>query len=61
MRWWDPESHRFRAAVLRAEGGGEATAREELARALAVAEEQGSETFRRRRAAEDGALGAAEH
>ena len=52
LSWWDAELHRIRAAVIRAEGGGEAAVRNALARAVAIAERQGSETFRRR-AAED--------
>jgi hypothetical protein len=52
LTWWDAELHRVRAAVTRAEGGGDGAAREALARALAIAEEQGSETFRRRAAAD---------
>jgi L-2-hydroxyglutarate oxidase LhgO len=49
---WEPELHRIRAAVIRAEGGGDAAVREALARAVAIAEQQGSETFRRRAAAD---------
>ena len=50
--WWDAELHRIRAAVIRAEGGRKAAIREALARAIAIAEQQGSETFRRRAAAD---------
>jgi hypothetical protein len=56
MSWWVPELHRIRAAVIRAEGGDDAAVREELARAVTVAGEHGSETFRRRAAAELGAM-----
>jgi class 3 adenylate cyclase len=52
VTWWDAELHRIRAVVIRAEDGGELAVREELARAVAIAEQQGSETFRRRAAAE---------
>jgi class 3 adenylate cyclase len=52
MSWWNAELHRIRAAVIRAEGGGDAAVREALSRAVAIAAEQGSETFRRRAAAE---------
>jgi hypothetical protein len=52
LSWWDAELHRIRAAVIRAEGGGEAAVRGALARAVAIAEQQGSETFRRRAAAD---------
>ena len=52
LSWWDAELHRIRAAVIRAEGGGEAAARDALARAVAISEQQGSETFRRRAAAD---------
>ena len=52
LSWWDAELHRIRAAVIRAEGGGEAAVRNALARAVAIAEQQGSETFRRRAAAD---------
>jgi hypothetical protein len=38
--------------VIRAEGGGDAAVREALICAVAIAEEQGSETFRRRAAAD---------
>lgn len=55
VTWWDAELHRIRAAVIRAEGGGDAAVREALSRAVAIAEEQGSETFRRRAAADMGA------
>jgi hypothetical protein len=54
ITWWDAELHRVRAAVIRAEGGGDAAAREALARAVMIAEQQGSETFRRRAAADIG-------
>jgi hypothetical protein len=50
LAWWDAELHRIRAAVIRAEGGSDTAVRKELALAVAVAEEQGSETFRRRAA-----------
>jgi hypothetical protein len=56
VTWWDAELHRIRAALIRAEGGGSAAVREALARAVAIAEEQGAETFRRRAAADLGAL-----
>ena len=52
LTWWDAELHRIRAAVIRAENGGDTAVREELARALAIAEQQGSGTFRRRAAAD---------
>jgi predicted ATPase len=52
LSWWDAELHRIRAAVIRVEGGGEAAVRDALARAVAIAEQQGSETFRRRAAAD---------
>lgn len=56
VAWWDAELHRIRAAVIRAGGGGDAAVREALSRAVAIAEEQGSETFRRRAAADLAAL-----
>ena len=43
LSWWDSELHRIRAAVIRAAGGGDAAVREALARAVAIAEEQGSD------------------
>jgi predicted ATPase len=52
ITWWDAELHRIRAAVIRAEGGNSAEVREALTRAVAIAEQQGSETFRRRAAAD---------
>jgi class 3 adenylate cyclase len=52
VTWWDAELHRIRAAVIRAEDVGDAAVREELARALAIAEQQGSGTFRLRAAAD---------
>ena len=52
LSWWDAELHRIRAAVIRAEGGSSAAVREALDHAVAIAEEQGSETFRRRAAAD---------
>ena len=52
--WWDAELHRIRAAVTLAEGGDDAAVREALTRALAIAQEQGSETFLRRAAADIG-------
>jgi hypothetical protein len=52
--WWDAELHRIRAAVIRAEGNGDAAMREALLGAIAIAKEQGSETFRRRAAADLG-------
>ena len=52
VTWWDAELHRIRAAVIRTEGGAVAAVREALTRAVAIAEEQGSETFRRRAAAD---------
>jgi predicted ATPase len=58
LTWWDAELHRIRAAVIRSEGGGDAAVREALSGAAAIAEQQGSETFRRRAAAELAALGA---
>ena len=54
LSWWDAELHRIRAAVIRAEGGSDTAVREALTRALAIAQEQGSETFRRRAAADIG-------
>jgi hypothetical protein len=50
LSWWNAELHRIRAAVIRAEGGGDAAVRESLGRAVAIAAEQGAETFRRRAA-----------
>jgi hypothetical protein len=50
VTWWDAELHRIRAAVIRTEGGGSAAIRDALLRAVAIAEEQGAETFRRRAA-----------
>jgi len=47
VRWWDPELHRVRALLAR-QAGDSATAREELLRAIATAEVQGSEAMRRR-------------
>jgi hypothetical protein len=52
VTWWDAELHRIRAAVIRAEGGNNAEVREALTRAVAIAEQQGSQTFRRRAAAD---------
>jgi predicted ATPase len=52
VTWWDAELHRIGAAVIRAEGGGRTAIREALAFAVAIAEEQGSETFRSRAAAD---------
>src|SRR5215472_9955509 len=52
LSWWNAELHRIRAAVIRAEGGGDAAVREALLRAVTMAEEQGSETFRHRAAAD---------
>jgi predicted ATPase len=52
MGWWNAELHRLRAAVIRAEGGAADAVREALSRAVAIAADQGSETFRRRAAAE---------
>lgn len=52
LSWWDAELHRIGAAVIRAEGRSKAAIREALARAVAIAEQQGSETFRRRAAAD---------
>jgi predicted ATPase len=45
--WWDPELHRMRA-ILASEAGDAARAGEELLRAIAIAEVQGSEAMRRR-------------
>jgi hypothetical protein len=45
VTWWDAELHRIRAAVIRAEGGGAVAVREALSHAVAIAEQQGSETF----------------
>jgi hypothetical protein len=45
--WWDPELHRMRA-ILASEAGDAARAGEELVRAIAIAEVQGSEAMRRR-------------
>jgi len=45
--WWDPELRRMRA-MLASEAGDVARAREELVRAIAIAEVQGSEAMRRR-------------
>ena len=45
--WWDPELHRTRA-MLASEAGDAARAREELVRAITIAEVQGSEAMRRR-------------
>jgi tetratricopeptide (TPR) repeat protein len=58
LAWWDAELHRTRAAVIRAEGGGEAAVRDALSRAIAIAEQQGSETFRIRAAADIAAFDA---
>ena len=58
LTWWDAELHRIRAAVLRAEGGDDTAVRDVLLRAVTIAEEQGSETFRRRAAADLVALDA---
>jgi len=52
ITWWDAELYRNRAAVIRAQGGRDAAVREALTRALAIAEHQGSETFRHRAAAD---------
>ena len=52
LSWWDAELHRIRAAVIRAESDDDTAVREALSRAVAIAEEQGSETFRRRAAAD---------
>ena len=52
LSWWDAELHRIRAAVIRAEGGSKAAICEVLARAVGIAEQQGSEAFRRRAAAD---------
>jgi predicted ATPase/class 3 adenylate cyclase len=52
VTWWEAELHRIRAAVIRAEGGDDTAVREALSRAVAIAEEQGSETFRCRAAAD---------
>jgi hypothetical protein len=54
VTWWDAELHRIRAAVIRAEGGGGTAVREALGRAVAIAEQQGSETFCRRAVADIG-------
>jgi class 3 adenylate cyclase/tetratricopeptide (TPR) repeat protein len=54
LSWWDAELHRIRAAVIRAEGGSDAAVREALTHAVAIAEQQGSETFRRRAATDMG-------
>jgi predicted ATPase len=45
--WWDPELHRMRA-MLASETGDAARSKEELLRAIAIAEAQGSEAMRRR-------------
>jgi class 3 adenylate cyclase len=45
--WWDPELHRTRA-MLANEAGNATRSREELLRAVAIAEVQGSEAMRRR-------------
>jgi hypothetical protein len=49
--WWDPELRRMRA-MLATEAGDAARAREELLRAIAIAEVQRSEAMRRRAAAD---------
>jgi predicted ATPase len=54
LSWWDAELHRIRAAVIRVERRGDIAVREALGRALAIAEEQGCETFRRGAAADIG-------
>ena len=54
LSWWDAELHRIRAAVIGAERGGDIAVREALSCALAIAEQQGSETFRRRAVADMG-------
>jgi len=47
VRWWDPELHRVRALLAR-QAGDSARAKEELLRAIAIAEVQGSEAMRGR-------------
>jgi hypothetical protein len=54
VTWWDAELQRIRASVIRAEGGGDTAVRAALGRAVAIAEQQGSETFRRRAVADIG-------
>lgn len=49
--WWDPELHRI-GAMLARDAGDVALAKEELLRAVEIAESQGSEGMRRRAAAE---------
>jgi len=49
--WWDPELHRM-GAMLARDAGDVALAKEELLRAVEIAESQGSEGMRRRAAAE---------
>lgn len=58
VTWWDAELHRIQAAVIRAEGGGDTAVRAALGRAVAIAEQQGSETFCRRAVADLAALDA---
>jgi hypothetical protein len=53
--------HRIRAAVIGAEGDDDDAARDALTRAVAIAEQQGSETFRHRAAADLAALGGPAH
>jgi tetratricopeptide (TPR) repeat protein len=56
--WWDPELHRMRAMLLQVREGRVAEqAKAHLARAIAVANAQGSETMRRRAEADLAALG----
>jgi hypothetical protein len=55
VTWWAAELHRIRTAVIRAAGGGDVAVLEALSHAVAIADQQGSETFRRRAAADMGA------
>jgi len=59
--WWNADLHRIRAAVIGAEGDDDDAARDALTRAVAIAEQQGSETFRHRAAADLAALGGPAH
>jgi hypothetical protein len=56
VRWWTAEMHRTRAALTRAENGDIAAIRDDLVRAVEIAEGQGAEMFRYRAANELRAL-----
>jgi hypothetical protein len=57
----DAELHRIRAAEYLDREWGDAAVREALTRAIAITLQRGSETFRRRAAADFAALGAPAH